>query len=42
MNNPRIGAKWGGKMKPNVNYLAEVVAGRPNAPGPSASAVQAN
>jgi hypothetical protein len=32
MNNPRIGAKWGGKMKPNVNYLAEVVAGRPNAP----------
>jgi hypothetical protein len=32
MNNPRIGAKWGGKMKPNINYLAEVVAGRPNAP----------
>jgi hypothetical protein len=32
MNNPRIGAKWGGKMKPNVNYLAEVVAGRPNDP----------
>jgi hypothetical protein len=32
MNNPRIGAKWGGKMKPGVNYLAEVVEGRPNAP----------
>ncbi|MBM3512152.1 MAG: hypothetical protein FJX59_00395 [Alphaproteobacteria bacterium] len=32
MNNPRIGAKWGGKMKPDVNYLAEVVAGRDTAP----------
>ena len=32
MNNPRIGAKWGGKMKPDINYLAEVLAGRPNAP----------
>ncbi|MSO96635.1 MAG: hypothetical protein EXR11_00235 [Rhodospirillaceae bacterium] len=31
MNNPCIGAKWGGKMKPDINYLAEVVAGRPNA-----------
>lgn len=32
MNNPRIGAKWGGKMKPNLNYLAEVVAGRATQP----------
>jgi hypothetical protein len=31
MNNPRIGAKWGGKMKPDINYLAEVVAGRETA-----------
>ena len=31
MNNPRIGAKWGGKMKPDVSYLAEVVAGRSTA-----------
>lgn len=48
MNNPRIGAKWGGQMKgdpfggekakPGVNYLAEVVAGRATAPGASASA----
>jgi hypothetical protein len=38
MNNPRIGAKWGGKMKPNVNYLAEVVAGRGNDPAPAAAA----
>lgn len=34
MNNPRIGAKWGGQMKPNVNYLAEVVAGRSTATKP--------
>jgi hypothetical protein len=32
MNNPRIDAKWGGKMKLNVNYLAEVVAGRATQP----------
>lgn len=32
MNNPRAGARWSGKMKPNVNYKAEVVAGRSNAP----------
>lgn len=38
MNNPRIGAKWGGKMKPDINYLAEVVAGRDTAPVPAASA----
>lgn len=38
MNNPRIGAKWGGKMKPNVNYLAEVVAGRDTAPKTASSA----
>jgi hypothetical protein len=42
MNNPRIGAKWGGKMKPNVNYLAEVVAGRPNAPAETSAKTQAN
>jgi hypothetical protein len=42
MNNPRIGAKWGGKMKPGVNYLAEVVGGRPNAPAVSAATIQAN
>ncbi|MDX2141772.1 MAG: hypothetical protein SFV19_00330 [Rhodospirillaceae bacterium] len=42
MNNPRIGAKWGGKMKPNVNYLAEVVGGRPNAPAVTAGSTQAN
>lgn len=32
MNNPRIGAKWGGKMKPDVSYLAEVVASRATQP----------
>jgi hypothetical protein len=33
MNNPRIGARWGGKFdQKGVNYLAEVVAGRETAP----------
>ncbi|MBL8643795.1 MAG: hypothetical protein JNK21_07665 [Rhodospirillaceae bacterium] len=32
MNNPRIGAKWGGKMKPGVPYQAIVVAGREKDP----------
>jgi hypothetical protein len=51
MNNPRIGAKWGGQMKvdpfvagpakPGINYLAEVVAGRATAPA-VASAAAAN
>lgn len=38
MNNPRIGAKWGGKMKPGVNYLAEVVGGRDTQPKTATSA----
>ncbi|MBL8629528.1 MAG: hypothetical protein JNM81_07860 [Rhodospirillaceae bacterium] len=31
MNNPRIGAKWGAKMKQGINYQAVVVAGRATA-----------
>jgi hypothetical protein len=37
MNNPRIGARWGGKLKPDIPYQAVVVKGREKEPKQNAT-----